>query len=194
MLFDAKLFCDKENNVSFTSNAKTIHHKGYKFNKKWEGKVATIYWCANCKSSKSKCSFKIKVDFFGKIVHESGTHDVKCKIRTKISKQALQDLTNAHNINPKSEGIDYTSYMKKRVDKMALENIHFHPKEIWSKISKEMNERSTTWRGLTDNQVISRVRNICSQIQGSDLLRRFENSELAIMRNSNNFFTILTAQ
>ena len=127
-------------------------------------------------------------------MHESGTHDVKCKIRTKISKQALQDLTNAHNNNPKSVGIDYTTYMKKRVDEMALENIHFHPKEIWSKISKEMNERSTTWRGLTDNQVISRVRNICSQIQGSDLLRRFENSELAIMRNSNNFFTILTAQ
>ena len=39
MLFDAKSFCDKENNISFTSNSKTIHHKGYKFNKKWERKV-----------------------------------------------------------------------------------------------------------------------------------------------------------
>ena len=66
MLFDAATFCDKENNVSFDKNTKIIHHKGHKFNKKWAGKTATTYWCANCKSSKSKCSSKTKVDFFWK--------------------------------------------------------------------------------------------------------------------------------
>ena len=60
--------------------------------------------------------------------------------------------------------------MKKRVDEMALENIHLYPKEIWANISKEMNEMSTTWRELTDNQVTSRVRNVRAQIQESDLL------------------------
>ena len=194
MLFDAKSFCDKENNVSFDSKSNTIHHKGCKFNKKWEGKVAVTYWCSNCKSSKSKCSYKIKVDFFGKVVHESGSHDVECKIKNKGSVQALQDLTNAHNNNPKSEGIDYTSYMKKRVDELALENIHLFPKDIWGIISKDMNKKFTTWRGLTDNQVTSRVRNVRAQLQGSDLLRNIENSELARMKNSNNFFYNLIAQ
>ena len=126
--------------------------------------------------------------FFWKIVHESGTHDVECKIKTKNNKEALQDLTNAYNNNRKSVGIDYTSYLKKRVDKMAVENNLFHPKEIWSKISKKMNKRSTTWRGLTDNQVMSRVRNVRLQIQGSDWLWSIENSELARMRNSYKFF------
>ena len=188
MLFSAKQFCDKENQVSFDAKSKIIHHNGYKYNKTWDGKIATTYWCANCKSSKSKCSSKIKVDFFGKIVNESGSHDVECKIKSKNSSQALQDLTSAHNNNPNSCGIDYTSYMKKRVDKMALKNIHLHPKEIWQKISTEMNGRQRTWRGMTDNQVTSRVCNVRAQIQGSDLLRNIESSELARMENSNKFF------
>ena len=153
MLFDAATFCNKENNVSFDKNTKIIHHKGFKFNKKWSGKIANTYWCANCKSSKSKCSAKIKVDFFGKVVSENRSHDVQCRIKSKNSKQALRELKNSNNNNPNSSGIDYTSYMKKRVDEMALENIHFHPKVIWSKISEELNKMSTTWRGLTYNQV-----------------------------------------
>ena len=101
---------------------------------------------------------------------ESGSHDVECNIKIRNSTQALQDPTNAHNNNPKSVGIDYTSYMKKTVDEMALEIIHLYPKEIWTNILKEMNEMSTTWRELTDNQVTSRVRNVRAQIQESDLL------------------------
>ena len=150
MLFDAKSFCDKENNVSFNSNSNIIHHKGYKFNKKWEGKVATTYWCANCKSSKSKCSSKIKVDFFGKIVSESGSHDVECNIKTKNSSQALQELTTANNNNPNSCGIDYTSYMKKRVHKMALENIHLYQKNLGKNF--ERNEWNSTYLAWDDRQ------------------------------------------
>ena len=41
---------------------------------------------------------------------------------------------------------------------------------------------------MTDNQVTSRVRNVRAQIQGSDLLRNIENSELARMKHSNKFF------
>ena len=114
MLFDAATFCDKENNVSFDTNTKIIHHKGFKFNKKWEGKTATTYWCANCKSSKSKCSSKIKLDFFGKVVNEIGCHDAECRIKSKNSRQALRELTNSNNNNPNSSGIDYTSYVKKK--------------------------------------------------------------------------------
>ena len=71
---------------------------------------------------------------------------------------------------------------------MALENIHLFPKEIWTKISKEMDGMQRAWKGLTVYQVTTRVRNICLQHQGSELLRNIENSELARMKNSNKFF------
>ena len=71
---------------------------------------------------------------------------------------------------------------------MALKNIHLHPKEIWEKISKEMNGIQRTWHGMTDSQVSSRVRNVRVQIQGSNLLRNIENLELAQMKNLNKFF------
>ena len=50
-------------------------------------------------------------------------------------------------------------------------------KEIWTKISKEMDGMQRTCRGLTDYQITTRVRNIRSQHQGSDLLRNIENSQ-----------------
>ena len=71
---------------------KIIHHKGYKFNKKWERKIATTYWCTNCKSSESKCSSKIKVDFWGEIVNKSGSHDVECNIKTKTVHKRFKNL------------------------------------------------------------------------------------------------------
>ena len=78
--------------------------------------------------------------------------------------------------------------MKKRTDEIALENLHLKPKEIWDKVSEELNGIQTTWKGLTDFQVTTRVRNIRLKVQGSDLVRNIEDSELARMKDSNNFF------
>ena len=72
MLFDIGTFMDKENQVHYDKESKVIHHKKYKYNKKWQGKKYSTYWCSNCKSSKSKCLSKIKVDFFGKVIKEDG--------------------------------------------------------------------------------------------------------------------------
>ena len=94
MLFDVGTFMDKENEVQYGKESKVIHHKKIKYNKKWQGKKYSTYWCANCKSSKSKCSSKIRVDFFGKVIKEVGFHDVECSIKNKDSRQALQELRN----------------------------------------------------------------------------------------------------
>ena len=120
MLFEFAAFNDKENKVSFDKETKIIYHKQFKYNKKWEGKTMSTYWCANCKSSKSKCSSKIKVDFFGKVIKESGSHDVECTIKNKNSRQALQQLQGSNGKKPKLEEIDYTSFMKKRTDEIAI--------------------------------------------------------------------------
>jgi len=180
---------DKENQVHYDKESKVIHHKKHKYHKKWQGKTYSTYWCANCKSSKSKCSSKIKIDFFGKVIKEDGAHDVECAIKNKNSRQALQELSNnPNNNNPYSNGIDFTSFMKKRTDELALKNLHIKPKKIWDILSEELNAIQPTWRGLTDFQVTTRVRNIRSKIQGSDLVRNIEDSELARMKNSNKFF------
>ena len=136
---------------------------------------------------------KIKVDFYGKVIKEDGVLGVECTIRNQNSRQALQELcNNPNNNNPQSNGIDFTSFMKKRTDKIALENLHLKPKEIWDKLSEELNSIQPTWKGLTDFQVTTRVRNIRLKVQGSDLVRNIEDSELARMKDSNNSFYNLT--
>ena len=65
------------------------------------------------------------------MIKEDGVHDVERKIKNQNSRQALQELhNNSNNNNPDSYGIDFTSFMKKRTDKLALENLHLKPKEI----------------------------------------------------------------
>ena len=123
MLFEFPAFNDKENQVSFDKESKIIHHKQFKYNKKWQGKTMSTYGCANCKASKSKCSSKIKVDFLGKVINKSGSHDVECEIKNKNSRQALQQLQVSNGKKPNLEGIDYISIMKKRADKITIKNL-----------------------------------------------------------------------
>ena len=78
--------------------------------------------------------------------------------------------------------------MKKTTDELALEYLHRKPKEMWDKVSVELNGIQITWKGLTDFQVTTCVQNIRSKVQGSDLVRNIEDSELARMKDSNNFF------
>jgi len=78
--------------------------------------------------------------------------------------------------------------MKKRADEIAIENLHLKPMQIWSKITDEMNDLQPTWRGLTRYQVITRVWNIRTKLQGPDLVQNVEDTQLARMKNSNKFF------
>ena len=79
------------------------------------------------------------------MIKEDGVHDVECKIKNQNSRQALQELrNNSSNNNPDSYGIDFTSFMKKRIDELALENLLLKPKKIWDKLSEELNEIQLT--------------------------------------------------
>ena len=55
------------------------------------------------------------VNFFGKVIKEEVFHDVECDIKSKNSYQALQVALrdNQKNMDPKSNGINFTSFMKK---------------------------------------------------------------------------------
>ena len=102
------------------------------------------------------------------MINKSGSHDVECKIKNKNSRQALQQLQVSNEKKPNLEGIEYTFFMKKREDKIAIENPHLKPMEIWSKIIDEMNALQPTWRGLTQYQGVT-IRNIRTKLQGPDL-------------------------
>ena len=188
MLFKMAAFNEKENQVVFDKESKVIHHKRYKYHKKWQGKTMSTYWCAFCKSSKSKCSSKIKVDFFGKVIKKVGSHDVECSLKNKNSRQALQQLQVSKKEDANLDGIDFSSFMKKRADELAIENLHLKPMQIWSKVVEELNDLQPTWRGLTQYQVITRIRNIRTKLQGPDLVRNIEDAPLAKMKDSNKFF------
>ena len=53
---------------------------------------------------------------------------------------------------------------------MAIDNLHMKPKDIWDQLSNELNKIQPTWKGLTQYQEITRVQNIRSKLQGSDIV------------------------
>ena len=71
---------------------------------------------------------------------------------------------------------------------MAMDNLHMKSMDIWAKLTNKLNTIQPTWKGLTQYQVITRVQNIRSKIQGSDLIQNIEDAELAKMKDSNKFF------
>ena len=58
----------------------------------------------------------------------------------------------------------------KKADEMAIDNLHMKPKDIWDQLSNELNKIQPTWKGLTQYQEITRVQNIRSKLQGSDIV------------------------
>ena len=41
-----------------------------------------------------------------------------------------------------------------------MDNLHMKPKDIWDKLTNELNTIQPTWKGLTQYQVHNRIRNI----------------------------------
>ena len=51
-----------------------------------------------------------------------------------------------------------------------------------------MNDLQPTWRGLTQYQVVTHVRNMRTKLQGPNLVRNVKETQSARMKNSNKFF------
>ena len=65
--------------------------------------------------------------------------------------------------------------MALKVKKLALDNFFLRPVEIWYKVPREMNEKYSTWCGLSDRQVIRKVSYIQHNLYGGDSARSVKN-------------------
>ena len=163
-----------------------ITHNGYRFNKKKTGKKNVLYWCVCNRSSKSICTSKVRMDLDNiTVLEETGVHEKSCSWKSGV----LTDITNLpEGPDTKKRSIDFTEEMYSRTVEIASTNLSLRPTEIWKMISGEMNEKSSTWKGMSDNQVKNLVKNTRAKINGSDLIRKLESEPLSMVQNSSNFF------
>ena len=140
---------NKENESGYGSKHKLMYD-GYSFNRKNDGKKAVQFNCINNRGKHSVCSAQIKILKMNGSIVEKGKHGNICA--QKIGNgNAPKDVTN----------VDFTHEMMERVDELAIETLGLQPTAIWKKVSAEITAKSKTWKGMTDNQVINRVNNIC---------------------------------
>ena len=144
-----------------------VTHNGYRFSKKKENKKCVSYWCVFNRSSKSKCTAKMKMDLKNIVVlSESGDHDESCSWKNGKGR-ALEDITNIPE--GKKRSIDFTEEMYARTEEIASKNMNLRPTEIWKMVSDEMDKKCNTWKGMTDCQVKKLVKNTRSRLTGCDV-------------------------
>ena len=78
--------------------------------------------------------------------------------------------------------------MHERTEDLALSNFSLQPKEIWIKVSQEMNDKSKTWIGLSDLQVKKHVKYVRIKANGDDIFRTLERPPLSMVKASSFFF------
>ena len=82
---------------------------------------------------------------------------------------ALTDITNLPSNLTKKMIVDYSQEMFDKVVHLALSDPSNGASNIWKTICKEMNDKSTTWRGIADIQVKNLVYNTRQKESGNDI-------------------------
>ena len=106
------------------------------------------------------------------VLEETGDHDVFFSWKSG-KERSLTDIINLpEGPDLKKRSIDFTEEMYSRTVEIASTSLSLRSTEIWKIISDEMNEKSSTWKGISDNQVKNLVKNTRAKINGSDLFRK----------------------
>jgi hypothetical protein len=69
-----------------------------------------------------------------------------------------------------------------------MENLAIRPKEVWTTVSKQMDRKYTTYRGLTKEQVIRRVYRTRALSTGSDIFRQIEREPLCLVEENSSLY------
>ena len=67
-------------------------------------------------------------------------------------------------------------------EKYAFENVSTMPREIWEQISKEMSDKYTSYTGLSDKQVVNKVKNTRQTMNVGDIALLLENKNFDFVR------------
>ena len=117
------------------------------FTRKRVSSKHTIYYCKHHRKP-TKCPCKLKVEHATNTFTITDEHNDLCK-----EKQGFD--VDIRNFDCK----DCTREMKILAEKLALDNLGMHPRDIWVRISAKMTESYSTWSGLDDRQVVNLVKN-----------------------------------
>ena len=121
-------------------------------------KVWDYYLCKKSRSKKCPCKLKVVLNGNTEVIKN---HNDDCRLWHRAP---LADVTN----------YDFTEEMKDHVIKLALDCPDLRPRGIWK---REMNKKNKLWRGLTDAQVVSLVKNTRTQELGNDVFRKVEDAK-----------------
>ena len=81
-------------NEAVIAEKHVITHNGYRFSKMKKSKKCVSYWCVCNRSSKSKCTAKMKMDLTNiEVLEESGDHDESCSWKSAKGRP-LKHITN----------------------------------------------------------------------------------------------------
>ena len=175
-------YANKENYNPKTTQL--INHDGYCYTKKIVAKKHTLYYCRNNRGGKNKqCSATLKLSRYNEVLSVNGEHGYKCKVDNPTL-----NTGEVEEIIRKSEDVDFSTTMHKRVIEIAVNDVGLKPEQIWNKINAEMNQKADVWSGLTDAQVKDLVRNTRKKNSGSDIIRELESPPLSMVHDGTRLF------
>ena len=161
--------------IKLKPEEKRIEHKGNTYNYKdtiADGSIF-VYNCKNNRGANRTCTARIKQYLNkNKFLEEIGEHGPKCVA------SSIDDADVA--VNTKDE-------IEQMVDKLSTEHPAWPPLTIYREIKKVMDEKYTAWYGITDKQIMQRVRNTRRE-NIVDTPRLIEQPQIGKMKGSDQWF------
>ena len=182
--------------MSETTNpvsSRNLRVDGYIYNQKRVGKKWTLYWC---RESRKSCGATIRLHNNGHI-EKRGEHNGVCTGKNcafaditniMLPKDIIEKTDEEEKGNSAYRITDYSVCMKRKVEDMAIKDIAERPKEIWTKISEEMDSMHPAWCGLNNRQVTDIVRNVRRKELGTDMSSKLEELSMSKVKYSKYFF------
>ena len=139
-----------------------LTYQGHAFTKKRQNAKDTVFYCKYRRRYKCNCKLRIYAGNLNRFVLEDNPHSDSCKLHQGFAVSSSTGL------------IDCRVEMGRLAEKYAVENISTLPREIWDRISKEMSSKYTSYTGLSDQQIVNKVKNSRSGLNGGDIALQLE--------------------
>ena len=73
-------------------------------------------------------------------------------------------------------------------DKQALSNMSMVTNMVWQEVKADSDKRSKSWIGMTDLEVLNRMKHIRHKVRGKDIFRKIEQPHVSKMKDSHFWF------
>jgi hypothetical protein len=148
------------------SKSTVLYHLGFAYTHGWTSTKKRVYRCSVYRRTACKARLVIRPDVFGyELVNEH-----ICR----------------HSIDSDDEVVDVTREMKTFVDSLAVSNLSVPSMEVWAEVSATFYPADgVIRRGLTEEQVVSRVYRVRRKHYGGHMLGMIEVPPLSMVEDKN---------